>query len=96
VLLGRLMIEVMEAVAGAIGAERCGVRLSPYNSFLDAQDSVQRAIEKNVWLMQQLDKRVPGLAYIHMVRGHAAALCYIMIHCITAVTTTFCIQHECG
>jgi 2,4-dienoyl-CoA reductase-like NADH-dependent reductase (Old Yellow Enzyme family) len=61
------MIEVMEAVAGAIGAERCGVRLSPYNSFLDAQDSVQRAIEKNVWLMQQLDKCVPGLAYIHMV-----------------------------
>jgi 2,4-dienoyl-CoA reductase-like NADH-dependent reductase (Old Yellow Enzyme family) len=61
------MIEVMEAVAGAIGAERCGVRLSPYNSFLDAQDSVARAVEKNVWLMQQLDARVPGLAYIHMV-----------------------------
>jgi NADPH2 dehydrogenase len=61
------MLEVMEAVAGAIGPERCGVRLSPYNSFLDAQDSVQRAIDKNVWLMQQLDQRVPGLAYIHMV-----------------------------
>lgn len=66
------MIEVMEAVAGAIGAERCGVRLSPYNSFLDATDSVQRAIDKNVWLMQQLDARVPGLAYIHMVR-HVAS-----------------------
>ncbi|KAF6260373.1 FMN-linked oxidoreductase [Scenedesmus sp. NREL 46B-D3] len=70
---GRLMLEVMEAVAGAIGPERCGVRLSPYNSFLDAQDSVQRAIEKNVWLMQQLDKRVPGLAYIHMVEPRLAA-----------------------
>ncbi|WIA09565.1 hypothetical protein OEZ85_008958 [Tetradesmus obliquus] len=69
----RLMIEVMEAVAGAIGAERCGVRLSPYNSFLDATDSVQRAIDKNVWLMQQLDARVPGLAYIHMVEPRLAA-----------------------
>jgi 2,4-dienoyl-CoA reductase-like NADH-dependent reductase (Old Yellow Enzyme family) len=68
------MIEVMEAVAGAIGAERCGVRLSPYNEFLDAQDSVQRAIDKNVWLMKQLDQRVPGLAYIHMVRHYTERL----------------------
>jgi N-ethylmaleimide reductase len=63
----RLLLEVMEAVAGAVGAERVGLRLSPYNTFLDAQDSVERAIEKNVWLMKELDARVPGLAYIHMV-----------------------------
>jgi N-ethylmaleimide reductase len=66
---GRLMLEVTEAVAAAVGAERTGLRLSPFNSFLSAQDSVPRAIEKNVWLMQELDKRVPDLAYIHMVRG---------------------------
>jgi hypothetical protein len=29
---------------------------------------VEVAIEKNVWLMKELDSRVPGLAYIHMVR----------------------------
>lgn len=63
----RLMLEVMEAVAAAIGPERCGLRLSPYNQFLDATDTVERAIKKNVWLMEQLDSRVPGLAYIHMV-----------------------------
>jgi 2,4-dienoyl-CoA reductase-like NADH-dependent reductase (Old Yellow Enzyme family) len=58
----------MSAVAGAIGAERVGLRLSPYNTFLDACDSVERAVEKNTWLMGELDARVPGLAYIHMVR----------------------------
>jgi hypothetical protein len=63
----RLLLEVMEAVAAAIGPARVGLRLSPYNTFLDACDSVERAIEKNVWLMQQLDNRVPGLAYMHMV-----------------------------
>ena len=63
------MLEVVAAVAGAVGAERTGLRLSPYNSFLSAQDSVERAIEKNVWLMKELDSRVPGMAYIHMVRG---------------------------
>jgi 2,4-dienoyl-CoA reductase-like NADH-dependent reductase (Old Yellow Enzyme family) len=62
------MLEVVAAVAGAVGAERTGLRLSPYNSFLSAQDSVEAAIEKNVWLMKELDNRVPGLAYIHMVR----------------------------
>ena len=67
VCLCRLMLEVAAAVAGAVGAERTGLRLSPYNSFLSAQDSVERAIEKNVWLMKELDSRVPGMAYIHMV-----------------------------
>jgi len=57
----------VEAVAAAIGAARVGLRLSPYNTFLSAQDSVPRAIEKNVWLMKELGKRVPDLAYIHMV-----------------------------
>jgi hypothetical protein len=64
------MLEVCAAVAGAIGAERTGLRLSPYNSFLSAQDSVERAIDKNVWLMKELDIRVPELAYIHMVSAH--------------------------
>ena len=74
------MLEVVEAVAGAVGAERVGLRLSPYNTFLSAQDSVPRAIEKNVWLMKELDRRVPGLAYIHMV-GWGKGLAGAGRHC---------------
>ncbi|WIA16671.1 hypothetical protein OEZ86_008141 [Tetradesmus obliquus] len=68
----RLLLEVMEAVAAAIGPARVGLRLSPYNSFLDACDSVERAVEKNVWLMKALEARVPGLAYMHMVEPRLA------------------------
>lgn len=69
----RLILEVMEAVAGAIGAERCGIRLSPYNSFLDATEpDVDTAISKNVWLCEELGRRVPGLAYVHMVEPRLA------------------------
>ncbi|KAL1892617.1 hypothetical protein Sste5346_006902 [Sporothrix stenoceras] len=35
----RFALEVVEAVADAIGAERTGVRLSPYNYFQDTKDS---------------------------------------------------------
>jgi hypothetical protein len=63
------MLEVLEAVTGAVGAERTGIRLSPFNSFLSASDdSTEKTIEKNVWLMKEMDRRVPNLAYIHMVR----------------------------
>ncbi|KAF6263436.1 putative 12-oxophytodienoic acid reductase [Scenedesmus sp. NREL 46B-D3] len=68
----RLLLEVMEAVAAAVGAQRVGLRLSPYNTFLDACDDVQRAVQKNVWLVQELDRRVPGLAYLHMVEPRLA------------------------
>jgi 2,4-dienoyl-CoA reductase-like NADH-dependent reductase (Old Yellow Enzyme family) len=71
------MLEVLQAVAGAVGAERTGIRLSPYNSFLSASDdSVEKSIEKNVWLMKEMDKRVPNLAYIHMVScGWGGVIC---------------------
>ncbi len=63
----RLMLEVVEAVANAVGADRTGIRLSPFNEFLSAQDSLDRAIEKNIWLVKEIEKRLPNLAYIHMV-----------------------------
>jgi hypothetical protein len=54
-------------VVAEVGASRVGLRLSPYNTFLDACDSVPRAVEKNVYLLQQLEDKVPGMAYVHMV-----------------------------
>ena len=39
----RFLLEVTEAVAGVWGAERVGVRLSPWNDFNDMQDSAPRA-----------------------------------------------------
>lgn len=64
----RFVLEVLEAVAAAVGEDRVGVRLCPYNIWMDATDTVEAAVQKNVWLMQELNRRLPALAYVHMVR----------------------------
>lgn len=62
----RLLVEVVEAVAGAIGADRVGLRLSPFSPangvVVDetAPEIFARAIER-------IDPF--GLAYLHMVEG---------------------------
>ncbi|WIA19701.1 hypothetical protein OEZ85_005628 [Tetradesmus obliquus] len=49
----RLILEVMEAAAAAIGQDRLALRLSPYTDNRSIRDdSIQRAIDKNVWLVQ--------------------------------------------
>lgn len=63
----RLILEVVAAVAAAVGADRTGIRLNPYNSYLDAKDSLKQAVDKNVWLLQELEHRVPDLAYVSLV-----------------------------
>jgi 2,4-dienoyl-CoA reductase-like NADH-dependent reductase (Old Yellow Enzyme family) len=47
------MLRVVEAIAAAIGAERVALRLSPYTDMRGIRDdSIQRAIDKNVWLLK--------------------------------------------
>jgi N-ethylmaleimide reductase len=60
----RLLIEVMEAVAGVWGAARVGVHLSPTNlAFNDISDSDPAATFSTV--VRALDRL--GLAYLHLV-----------------------------
>ena len=62
----RLLVEVMQAVAGEIGAGRTGIRLSPITPVNDApQDSDAAALYGHV--MQQLGPM--GLAYVHVIEG---------------------------
>ena len=61
----RLLVEVMEACAGAIGADRLGVRISPVSTANDAHDSnPQPLFEHVVAALNPL-----GLAYVHVVEG---------------------------
>jgi 2,4-dienoyl-CoA reductase-like NADH-dependent reductase (Old Yellow Enzyme family) len=59
------MLEVVAAVVEAVGAGRVGLRLSPFNSFLDATDTTP--YDTNDYLIKELNKM--GLAYLHLVRG---------------------------
>lgn len=63
----RIVLEVLKAVSAEIGADRVGIRLSPYNYFQDTRDSNPNAN----WLA--LCSLIAGLpeesrpAYVHMV-----------------------------
>jgi N-ethylmaleimide reductase len=61
----RLLLEVLEAVAGVWGADRTAVRISPLNSYNSMRDS------DPVGLSAHLSETLSplGLAYLHVMRG---------------------------
>jgi N-ethylmaleimide reductase len=64
----RFVLEVAEATAKAIGAERVGIRLSPHGVFNDIQP-FEGMVEAYVRLAEDLGRL--GLVYLHMV-DHSA------------------------
>ena len=61
----RLALEVTEAVARVWGADRVGIRLSPFGAFNDMSDSAPEQTFAAVY--RQLDRL--GLAYLHVVES---------------------------
>ena len=65
----RFALEVAQAVAAAIGAERAGIRLSPYGVFNDMSGSYDGIAAQYTALAADLGRL--GLAYLHLV-DHSA------------------------
>lgn len=66
----RLLLDVTEAVAAQVGADRTGVRLSPENPFNDMRDTAPRAtFATAAALLREFD-----LAWLHVVRGGDAGV----------------------
>lgn len=63
----RFVMEVVDAVVRAVGAERVGLRLSPYNTFNDLplHDDVQAQF-------LALVRSLPTLAYLHLIKSRHA------------------------
>lgn len=63
----RFVLEVIEAVTAAIGADRTGIRLSPYNYFQDTRDSNPN--EHWAYLCEKIAELPASnrVAYVHMV-----------------------------
>ena len=59
----RLLLEVVDAVAAALGADRVGVRLSPWSGILEMSDSAGLALWEHV--VRELGKR--QIAYLHLI-----------------------------
>ncbi|KAG2227077.1 hypothetical protein INT45_003807 [Circinella minor] len=62
---GRFALEVVKAVSDAIGAERVGIRLSPWSEFQDMKDDTP--YETWGYLIEQLQKNHSDLAFVHMI-----------------------------
>jgi N-ethylmaleimide reductase len=60
----RFVREVVEATAAAIGADRLGIRLSPYNTFNDL--TVHDEVDAQY---QDLAGSLKGLLYVHLLRN---------------------------
>ncbi|TYJ33782.1 hypothetical protein E1A91_A05G125700v1 [Gossypium mustelinum] len=59
----RFSLEIVEAVANEIGADKVGIRLSPYTEFMESVDSDPQAL--GLYMVEALNKY--GILYCHMV-----------------------------
>ncbi|KAJ8618675.1 hypothetical protein MRB53_014861 [Persea americana] len=59
----RFALEIVEAIVNEIGANRVGIRLSPFANFMDSVDSNPEAL--GVYIVQSLNKY--GVRYCHMI-----------------------------
>ncbi|MBA0745331.1 hypothetical protein Gogos_007909, partial [Gossypium gossypioides] len=59
----RFALEIVEAVANEIGADKVGLRLSPYTEFMESRDSDPQAL--GLYMAEALNKY--GILYCHMV-----------------------------
>ncbi|KAH7663838.1 12-oxophytodienoate reductase protein [Dioscorea alata] len=64
----RFAIEVIEAIVNEIGADRVGIRLSPFADYMEAWDSNPQAL--GLYMVQALNKF--GILYCHMVEPRMA------------------------
>ncbi len=61
----RYLLEVVDAVAAAIGSGRVGLRISPFNPFNDLAANYENEETEYLQLVAKLAKR--GLAYLHVI-----------------------------
>lgn len=61
----RFLLELVDAVTAAIGRERVGVRLSPFNSYNDLDAGYEGEAEETLALVGQLATR--DIGYLHLI-----------------------------
>lgn len=66
------MLQTIDAMVKEVGADKVGIRLSPYNwEFQDCHEpDVESTIELNAYLLKELNRY--NLAYAHIVTARAA------------------------
>ncbi|XP_062098367.1 putative 12-oxophytodienoate reductase 11 [Humulus lupulus] len=67
---GRFALEVVEAVVNEIGADKVGIRLSPFANYMESNDSNPEAL--GLHMVESLNKY--GILYCHMVEPRMKSL----------------------
>ncbi|CAE6446809.1 unnamed protein product, partial [Rhizoctonia solani] len=66
----RFALEVLEAVVGAVGAKRTGIRFSPWTRFQGMR--MKNPIPTFAYLVSEIAQRHPDLAYVHFIEPVAS------------------------
>lgn len=72
----RFSLEIIDAVSAAIGADRVGVRFSPWTTFQDMEVNEEKSLPQFKYLFEQLENRAKEneknrLSYIHVIEPRA-------------------------
>lgn len=66
----RFSLAIVDKIVSTIGQERTGIRLSPWRNFVTEEAGTP--IEQWKYLIEQLNKRYPRLAYVHFIEPRGA------------------------
>ena len=70
----RFPLQVLDAVVAAVGAERVGVRLSPYSPWQSMGMPAKDVVETFSYYVEQARERHPNLAYLHCITARMAGI----------------------
>lgn len=68
----RFLLDTIDAVVAAVGAEKVGFRLSPYSTFQGMKMPLKDIHETFSFVVKRVVERYPNLAYIHAVESRIA------------------------
>ncbi|WP_394748828.1 alkene reductase [Spongiimicrobium salis] len=66
----RFVVEIAQKVVAAVGANKVGIRFSPYGAFNDLESHFEDVVELYTYLAEEMNTL--GLAYIHIVDQRVA------------------------
>jgi len=68
----RFPLEIIEAVAGAVGEDRVGFRISPWNTWQGMR--MEDPKPTFAYFVSQAKERFPNLAHLHVIEGRVAGI----------------------
>lgn len=90
----RFPLEVAQAVVEAVGADRVGIRISPFSTFQEMKMPTTAEIKATFgYFVQELAKRHPDLAYLHSVEARFSETGHKIVDVPEGENLDFIVRH---